>query len=133
MDQATEDIIRAHKEWGEAFRSGDVAQTMAFLTPDAVLIPPNEPARKGAEEIEPWARGFLEAVTVQEIDIAVDSVRVAGDWAVSHGRWHMTLEVGGNVMSDTTRYVVIWERQSDGAWKVVHDVWNGGLPASPGD
>jgi ketosteroid isomerase-like protein len=92
-----------------------------------------EPARKGADEIELWARGLLEAVTVQEIDIAVDGVRVAGDWAVSHGSWDTTLEVGGNVMSDATRYVVIWERQSDGAWKVVHAVWNSSLPASPGD
>lgn len=128
MDQAVADITRTTKEWGEAFRSGEAAQTMAFVAPNAVLVPPNESVLAGAGAIAAWARGMLDAMTVQEIDISVDSVRVAGDWAVSHGTWHMTMSTGDSVMSDTTRYVVIWERHADGAWQVVHDIWNSGRP-----
>jgi uncharacterized protein (TIGR02246 family) len=128
MDQAAAEITRATKEWGEAFRSGEIARTMAFLTPDAVLIPPNHPALVGTEAIEGWARGMFEAVTIQDIEISVDEVRVADGWAVSHGRWHMTMAAGDTIMSDTTRYVVVWECQVDGSWKVAHDVWNSSLP-----
>ena len=129
MHQAIEDITRATNDWGAAFMAGDVSRTLEFLTQDAVLIPPNEPAVIGGEAIEAWSQRMFEAATIQEVDITVDGVRVAGDWAVSHGVWHMTMSVGEAIVSDTTRYVVIWERQMDGAWKVAHDVWNSALPA----
>jgi uncharacterized protein (TIGR02246 family) len=132
MNEAAAEITRATKEWGEAFRSGEISDTMAFLAPNAVLIPPNHPALIGTDAIEAWARGMFEALTIQDIEISVDEVRIADGWAVSHGQWHMTMAAGDNIMSDTTRYVVVWERQTDGSWKVVHDVWNSSLPLDSG-
>ena len=129
MHQAIEDITQATKDWAAAYKAGDLSRAVAFLTQDAVLIPPNEPPAIGSEAIEAWSQRMIETVTIQEMDITVDSVRVAGDWAVSHGEWHMTMSVGDAIVSDTTRYVLIWERQTDGAWKVAHDVWNSALPA----
>ena len=127
MDQDVQDITRATTDWGAAFKARDLARTMAFLTEDAVLIPPNEPAVVGAEAIAAWSERMFDAVTIKEIDITVGGVRVAGDWAVSHGVWHMTMSAGDTEFSDSTRYVIIWERQDDGAWKVSHDVWNSAL------
>ncbi len=132
MDQDVQDITRATHDWGAAFKTGDVARSAAFLAEDAVLIPPNEPAVIGVEAIAEWSQRMFDAVTVQDVDITVDEVRVAGDWAVSHGVWHMTMLAGDTPLSDTTRYVVIWERQADGAWKVSHDIWNSALPLAPG-
>jgi ketosteroid isomerase-like protein len=131
MDEVVAKITQATKEWGEAFRSGEISDTMAFLAPDAVLIPPNQPALVGTKATEAWAKGMFEAVTIQDIAISVDGVRVADGWAVSHGEWHMTMAAGETIMRDTTRYVVIWERQTDGSWKVAHDVWNSSLPLEP--
>jgi uncharacterized protein (TIGR02246 family) len=132
MNDAVAEITRATNEWGEAFRSGDISDTMAFITSNAVMIPPNHPAVIGTEAIEAWARGMFEAATIQDIEIAVDDVRVADGWAVSHGEWRMTMTAGDQVMSDTTRYVVVWERQEDGIWKVAHDIWNSSLPVDGG-
>ena len=128
MTQAIEDITQATKDWGTAFQAGDVSHIMAFITEDAVLIPPNRPAVIGGDAIRAWSQRMLEAVTILEINITVDGVRVARDWAVSHGEWHMTISVGDAKVSDTTRYAIIWEQQTNGAWKVVHDVWNSALP-----
>lgn len=128
MSQAVAEITRATEEWAEAFRSGEIADTMAFISPDAVMVPPNHAALVGAEAIEAWARGMFEAVSIQEIQIVVDEVRVADEWAVSRGEWRMTMAAGDQVMSDTTRYVVLWERQGDGRWRVTHDIWNSSLP-----
>jgi ketosteroid isomerase-like protein len=75
---------------------------------------------------------MFEALTIQDIEISVDEVRIADGWAVSHGQWHMTMAAGDHIMSDTTRYVVVWERQTDGRWKVVHDVWNSSAPLDSG-
>ena len=123
-------ITRATHEWVAAFEAGDVPRVMSFLTRDAVMIPPHEPPLTGAEAIEEWSRRMFEGVTVETATVTVDEVRVAGDWAVGHGVWRMTLSVDGMTVGDTTRYVLIWERQANGSWKIVHDVWNSALAAA---
>ena len=126
------DITRTTHEWVAAFEAGDAARGASFVTVDAMLVPPNEAVVTGAEAIEAWSQRMFEGVTVEEATNTVGAVRVAGDWAVSHGEWQMTMSVGGATVSDTTRYMLIWERQTDGSWKVAHDIWNSALPVAEG-
>jgi uncharacterized protein (TIGR02246 family) len=125
-------ITRASQEWVAAFEAEDVPRAMSFLASDAVLVPPHEPPLSGAEAIEAWTRRMFEAITVESANTTVDEVRVAGDWAVSHGVWQMSLTMNGVTVGDTTRYVLIWERQADGTWLIVYDVWNSALAAAEG-
>ena len=126
------DITRTTHEWVAAFEANDAARGASFVTDDAMLVPPNEAVVTGAEAIEAWSQRMFESVTVQEATTTVGVVRVAGDWAVSHGEWQMTMSVGGATVSDTTRYMLVWERQTDGSWKVAHDIWNSALPVAGG-
>ena len=126
------DIIRTTHEWVAAFEANDAARGAFFVTDDAMLVPPNEAVVTGAEAIEAWSQRMFESVTVEEATTTVGVVRVAGDWAVSHGEWQMTMSVGGATVSDTTRYMLVWERQTDGSWKVAHDIWNSALPVAGG-
>jgi uncharacterized protein (TIGR02246 family) len=122
------DITRTTHEWVAAFEAGDPQRAASFFTDDAVLVPPNEAVVAGAEAIEEWSRRMFDGVTVEEATTTVGAVRVAGDWAVSHGEWQMTLSVGGVTVSDTTRYMLVWERAPDGSWKISYDIWNSALP-----
>jgi len=133
MEQAVNAIKDAMKEWGEAFESNDVERIMASVAPNAVFIPPNEPALVGSAAIEAWTRGLLQAMRITALDITVDDVRVGDAWAVCHGQWNMSMTADGETLTDVTRYVVIWEAQSDGSWLAVHDVWNGDLPTASVD
>lgn len=117
-------ITQATERWADAFVRGDVDAAMALVTPGATIAPPNEPVAAGAPAIEAWVRAALGQVSFEEVASTVDSVRVAGDWAVSRGHWAVTLASEGGVVTDTSRYVVIWERQADGPWKVAYDIWN---------
>jgi len=126
------DITRTTHEWVAAFEANDAARGASFVTDDAMLVPPNEAVVTGAEAIEAWSQRMFESVTVEEATTTVGAVRVAGDWAVSHGEWQMTMSVGGVTVNDTTRYMLVWERQTDGSWKVVHDIWNSALPVAGG-
>ncbi len=130
--EAAAEIRSAMQDWAAAVQAEDVARSVSFVTDDARLVPPNEPVVSGREAIEQWAREFHAAVTVEEVNPMVDSVRVAGDWAVCHGAWAMRLSVDGESMIDTTRYVTIWEREPDGSWKVAYDTWNSALPLPEG-
>jgi uncharacterized protein (TIGR02246 family) len=127
-DDAVADITRATHEWVAAYEAEDVARAISFVTDDAVLVPPNERIVTGVEAIEAWSQHMFESITVEEANTTVQDVRVAGDWAVSHGEWRMTMSVGGATVSDTSRYVLVWEQQADGAWKVAYDIWNSVLP-----
>lgn len=123
-------ITRATRDWAVAFQAGDVARASSFVTSGGVLVPPNEPVVSGREAIEAWARRLYENVTIDRVVSTTDSVRVAGDWAVSRGSWAIDLTVAGTPAVDTTRYVVIWERQPDGSWKTAYDIWNSAIPTS---
>ncbi len=126
------DITRTTHEWLAAFKAGDAARAATFVTDDAVVVPPNEPILIGAEAIEAWSQRMFEGMTVEEATTTLGAVQVAGDWAVSHGEWRMTMSVGGATVGDTTRYVLIWERQADGSWKIAYDIWNSVLPVAGG-
>lgn len=121
-------IAQATERWADAFVRGDIDAAMALVTPGATFAPPNEPVAAGAPAIEAWARTALGQVSFEEVSSTVDSVRVAGDWAVSRGHWAVTLSSQGSVVTDTSRYVVIWERGDDGPWKVAFDIWNFAQP-----
>ena len=131
-EDAVADITRTTHEWVAAFEANDAARGASFVTDDAMLVPPNEAVVTGAEAIETWSQHMFESVTVEEATTTVGAVRIAGDWAVSHGEWQMTMSVGGATVSDTTRYMLVWERQTDGSWKVAHDIWNSALPVAGG-
>ena len=126
------DITRTTHEWVAAFEAGDAAHAATFLTDAAVVVPPNEAVVTGAEAIEAWSQRMFDGMTVEEATTTVGAVRVAGDWAVSHGEWRMTMSVGGATVGDTTRYVLVWERQADGSWKIAYDIWNSALPVAGG-
>ena len=124
-------IKQATVEWAAAFARGDVAGAAAFMTPAARLVPPSEPVVSGAAAIQAWAGSALSAMPFESVASTIDSVRVAGDWAVSRGSWSITMLAEGTTVSDTSRYVVIWERQADGSWKAAYDIWDFGHPAGP--
>lgn len=129
MDQDVSAITGATAAWGAAFEAGDIPGSLKIVADDVVVVPPNQAELVGKEAFEEWARSTFGALDVESVEVTVADVRVAGDWAVSYGTWHMSGSAGGAPVSDTTRYVVTWERQPDGSWKVVHDLWNSSLPA----
>lgn len=131
MDEDIRAITRATSDWVASFKAGDVPGSAAVVTEDVVLIPPNQPEVVGREALEAWVSSLFEAIEVEEASATVDEVRVAGDWAVSRGTWQMSGSAGGAPMSDTTRYVLIWERHN-GSWKIAYDLWNSSLPADGG-
>jgi ketosteroid isomerase-like protein len=52
-----------------------------------------------------------------------------GDTAYEVGAYMMRLQPpGAAVVNGTGKYVVVWQRQGDGAWKLAVDIWNTDLP-----
>ena len=102
----------------------------ALYADDAVLMPPNQPRRTGAD-----IRAFFAGLWVIKPKVVFTTDKVvasnAGDMAAEEGSF--TLEYAGadgKPISDTGKYIVLW-RKTDKGWKVVRDIFNTDLPPAP--
>ncbi len=113
---------------------GDIPGVMAPYAADAVVFNPGAPMAAGLPEIQKMFEGMLGAMTIKEFTLSVSDVIVAGsgDLAVEHGRYTWTVEPkGGTPMPDAGKYVVVWQKQADGGWKIIRDILNTDIPPKP--
>ena len=55
---------------------------------------------------------------------------VSGDYAIETGTYRMTVQPKqGKSMEDVGKFVSIWQKQADGSWKMIRDIFNSDLPA----
>lgn len=112
-------MVEENARWLSAFNAQDADGIRATYTTDAVLVPPGAPAAKGQEEIGMFWEARMEAGIC---DAAFEMVNVFADgkYAYQIAKWTAAL-----VKRETNertplsgRNLRVFERQSDGAWKV---------------
>jgi ketosteroid isomerase-like protein len=53
-----------------------------------------------------------------------------GDMVCEIGKYDMTIQPEGQEeIKDNGKYLVIWKKATDGAWKLHVDIWNTSMPA----
>ncbi len=116
----------------EALNKGDVESWLTLYQNDAVVLPPNQPAWRGIDGMRAGAQAMLNEVTISGTTLTVDDVKTSGDFAVETGTYTMTMtpKKGGKAINDKGKYIVVWERQPDGSWKAIRDMFNSDLPAT---
>ncbi len=132
-DRAGIDKLRS--DYQSSFNSNDASATGAHFTESAVSMPPNEEELMGKQAITDNMVAMFEGMGA-ELTISSEEVEVAGDWAFDRGSFTMKLtpKGDGEPMEDRGKYIVILEKQGDGAWKIGREVWNSNnpLPGSGG-
>lgn len=121
-----EAITSVRQQEGAAIEAGDVEALVALVTDDAVLMAPGEPAATGRAAFRSWAEGLLEQGDVEIRDYTSDAVEVFGDWAYERysGTIILAPTAAGDTLSETYQGIHILQRQPDGSWKIVLDIWN---------
>ncbi|HXJ82893.1 MAG TPA: DUF4440 domain-containing protein [Candidatus Methylomirabilis sp.] len=106
------------------------ALVKAFYAPDAVLMPPNHAAVEGRDKIEGFLQGLMDG-GLTSIKLETTTVASAGDLAYGRGRYTLALSPpGGAPVQDVGKYVVVYRRQPNGAWRAVSDIFNSDQPTS---
>ena len=125
MEQALRD---ADAEWSRVAAAKDLDKTVSFYADNAMVLPPNQPMVTSKTSIRNLWKGFLDSLT----DINWKTTRVgtskSGDMAVVTGTYQMTMK---DSSKDKGKYCEVWEKQADGKWKVVTDMFSSDLPATP--
>jgi dipeptidyl aminopeptidase/acylaminoacyl peptidase len=107
--------LAAQKDAAEAF--------FAFAAEGATLLPAGEPPVKGREAIRQTMTA-LSGSELRWVPIAAELSR-SGDLGYTWGTYdYRAPTADGQTNSHHGKYVTVWKRQPDGAWKFVVDIGN---------
>jgi len=118
------------RQYDAAVNSGNWDDYLAFYADDAVIMAPEQPVVIGKEAIRTWTEtGFAEDDS--QLSSTVEDVRVSGDWAFQRLSYQQssTPKEGGDTTTGVGKWVIIWQRQADGSWRISTEIWNTDAPA----
>jgi uncharacterized protein (TIGR02246 family) len=120
-----DEIIQAYKAFEEAFFKGDADALSLIYTDDAEWLVPEAPPIKGREAI---AQAWKEVIGPggNRVRVEVREAQDNGNWAFEIGSFTATTPNGA--VLNAGKYIVIWQRQSNGAWKAYRDIFNWDIP-----
>jgi len=126
---ASEAAIRAASaEWSKAAGARDLEKGVSFYADSGSMLPPNAPIATGKEAIrKAWSQ--MMAAPGFGLSWATTKVEVAksGDLGYEMGTFELTMnDKKGKPATTKGKFVVVWQKQADGAWKAVADIFNAG-------
>ncbi|HEU5247960.1 MAG TPA: DUF4440 domain-containing protein [Candidatus Udaeobacter sp.] len=134
--QPVERILRdIDAQWSTAAAAKDLEQTLAYYSDDAIVLPPNATSGTTKEAIRNIWKDILAS---PGLVITWTPARVqlgkSGEMAWVSGAYELKMnDTTGKSTNDRGKYLEVWEKQSDGNWKCVADMWNSDLvPSTPG-
>jgi ketosteroid isomerase-like protein len=109
----------------------DADALLTFYAEDWVALPPDGPAQSDPAVLEEGMRSFFANNDYMLEEATVEDIKASGDLAVVrvHFRDRFAPKTGGLETAQSGQWIVIWERQADGAWKIGADMWNREQPA----
>jgi ketosteroid isomerase-like protein len=123
-------IRQADLAWSKAMTDKQLDATVSYYAEEASISPPNAPVATGRNAIHNvWARFFaMPGFFVTCHPVTIEAAR-SGDIGYTQGPYDLTFDdARGNTVKDRGKYLAVWKKQSDGAWRVVADIFNSDLP-----
>lgn len=118
-------IVR--EEWISVYNAGDAAGLTNHFTEDAVLLNPGEPIVTGHDSLEATFEDWFSGPS-RKLEILSSEVRSVGDLAVERADYTVRASDSPHTVVATGKYVMAWQRSSDGTWKIVWDIWSRNEP-----
>jgi ketosteroid isomerase-like protein len=110
------------ENYGPTLTAKDWATYVGYYADDAVRMPPNEPMYQGKDAIMAQVEA-LPAVA----NLTLTTQLIDGQGNLAYARGSYTLDVGpadGELVSVVGKWHAIYERQADGSWLCISDIWN---------
>ena len=117
-------IHAAVKEWSASAQAKDADKFASVYAEDATVMFEDAPDISGKAAIREAIGGMMQDPNFA-LAFAADKVVAArsGDLAYETGTYQMTMsDAKKKPATEKGHYVVVWQKQADGAWKVVQDV-----------
>lgn len=128
QDDAAAGIAETNAALSAAVAAGDAAAAVALYTPDAMFMGANAPTVTGREAIQAVMQGMIDS-GIGRVALTTDEVVQHGDMAHEVGRY--VLDASDGTHLDHGKYIVIWQRTTDG-WRIHRDIINSDMPLPEG-
>ena len=125
-EQDRADLLALSEDWTEDYISGNIDGLMAVMSDDVMILSQKSATVSGTEAVRAYfeARAGKPGVTfkdsLQEIHVNGDSAFVRGDFVLEIAPW----EEGKPGFTRHGRYLVLYERNAEGKWKMIRDIDN---------
>lgn len=107
-------------------KAEDWASSLSYFAEDAVRMPPNEPMIQGHAATTEWLEA-LPPIT----DYTLTPQVIDGDGGLAYARGAFTIDMAppdAEPVKMVGKWQAIYERQADGSWLCVGDIWNTDTP-----
>ena len=130
--ETIESIINQNKMYEKFYNSGEVEDLVMLHTQDAVIMPPNGDFFEGREAISKFLKDEIGSGAC-DIKFVDRDIRFFGNLAFNEGTYSFNIK-SNDIITDNGygKYLVIWEKQSDGKWLMLKDIWNSNKPKNEG-
>jgi uncharacterized protein (TIGR02246 family) len=118
------------RNWERWFDEGDYERLAAFYAEDARLIATQTATVEGRPAIAEFFRLACEGTRKAGLKRRVNLDRAESAGELGYLRGTVVLSRPGAPEAANVRYVTLWKRQSDGAWRIIEDISSVG-PAAP--
>jgi uncharacterized protein (TIGR02246 family) len=122
-------IAESADAFSRALERGDAAGMADQYVADATLIPPGGRLVTGRDAILAFWTPRNPDFRTLEHSLTTDRLVVSGDVALEVGTWRQRGQLREEAPTESAgRYLVVWRRQADGAWKMQFDSWTAPFP-----
>lgn len=117
-------IDEAAMAWESAFNAADGKGVAELYTEDAALFPPGAERVDGKAAIAEFWQGAIDS-GLADADLETVEVVEAGDLAYEVGNVSLSAPIAdGERVPVSGKYIVVWQHEGDGAWRMHRDIWN---------
>jgi ketosteroid isomerase-like protein len=125
-----DDLLAADAAWLKAYQEKNAAAAAEFYDENGAMLAPNRPLLSGKDALQKF---IAKSFTLQDYDITWHAQKAevarSGELGYTSGTYEMRFRRSrGKLFFDKGKYLMVWKKQSDGAWKVLFDVSNSDLP-----
>jgi uncharacterized protein (TIGR02246 family) len=123
LAEARQAIDKGNAQWIDAWDKADASMLSRLFAEDGILLARNGEIFKGPQQILERQKPVMEGagkgvkVTVTTVDVWLDD-----ETAYETGKYSYKYQEKGKPVIEEGRYVTIWQRQSDGSWKIIADM-----------
>ncbi|MCU7551381.1 DUF4440 domain-containing protein [Chitinophagaceae bacterium LB-8] len=119
-----EKVMQLSREWSQIASTGDVEKTVSYWSDDAYMVSAAQPPLKGKQAIRQMVidsykiPGFRISWQPQSVEVSE-----SGDMAYLIENTQVSFsDSTGKTVTQHSKAVSIWRKQSDGTWKNVVDI-----------
>ena len=128
LNKARLQIDKQNKKYMKFYNNGDAYGEAELHMDDALVMPPNIDMAKGKVSIK---KAISDEISAGATDLVFTTLNMYGneEFVTEVGRYSLNVKNEGEiVMSDTGKYIVLWEQVSKNNWLMKADIWNSDLP-----